>query len=141
MFISLRHLECILEVPKTCRVGLGHFMVTERGGSPCVLSVDVAVIKDPVLMVVSPTSNEATSSCRMLLATSVSREIAAGKPEAKENLHPTVVSPVRSRLPRVLSRLTWLLVRNQTSLMQGLSLGSGFHPRHPAVSTSPVLEP
>lgn len=36
--------------------------------------------------------------------------------------------PVRPRLPRVPSHLTWLRVRNQTSLMQGLSLGSGFHP-------------
>lgn len=92
-------------------------------------------------MLASPTSNEATSSCRVLLETSVSREIAAGKPEAKENLRPTVISPVRSRLPRVPSRLMWLLVRNQTSLMQGFSLGPGLHPRHPAVSTSPVLGP
>lgn len=55
-------------------------------------SAGVAVIKDPVLRLASPTSNEATSSCRVLLETSVSREVAAEKPEAKENLHPTAVS-------------------------------------------------
>lgn len=37
IFLSLRHLECILGVPKTFRVGLGQFMATDRGGSPCIL--------------------------------------------------------------------------------------------------------
>lgn len=58
----------------------------------------------------------------------------SGETRSQRESAPHSCFPVRPCFPRVPSHLTWLLVRNQTSLMQGLSLGSGFHPRHHAVS-------
>lgn len=61
----------------------------------------------------------------------------SGETRSQRESAPHSCFPVRPRVLRVPSHLTWLLVRNQTSLMQGLSLGCRFHP---GILLSPLFQ-
>lgn len=139
MFLSLRHVECILGVPKTCRVGLRQFMATGRGGCPCVLFCWCCCNKGPSLDVGITYLYRGHFVLPCAAGNICEQRDCSGETRSQRESAPHSCFPVRPCFPRVPSHLTWLLVRKQTSLMQGLSLGSGFHPRHPAVSTFPVL--